>query len=89
VQWTLWCDRCPIFKVLEFAYIPRSFCIVITTAFYESTPSQPSLLKTFISYFSCTYCVATISLLSLAYTIALDCMEGWNQEFQHGEDEES
>jgi hypothetical protein len=32
---------------------------------------------------------ATISLLNLACIVALDGMEGWNQEFQQGEDEES
>jgi hypothetical protein len=33
--------------------------------------------------------VGTINLLSLACTIALDYMEGGNQGFQQGEDEES
>jgi hypothetical protein len=51
--------------------------------------SQPSLLKIVIACFSHTCCVATISILSLACAIALDSMEGRNQEFQHGEDEES
>jgi hypothetical protein len=49
-------------------------------------PSQPPLFKTFVSYFSHTCLVATISLLSLACTIILDGMGGWNEQ---GEDEES
>jgi hypothetical protein len=35
-----------------------------------------------------TYRVATISLLKIAYIVALDGFESWNQEFQQDPEEE-
>jgi hypothetical protein len=38
LQWTLWCDRCPVFEVLSLLRYLEAFCIVIIIAFWESTP---------------------------------------------------
>jgi hypothetical protein len=65
----------------------EAFGRVITTACYELKPhSQPPLFQSFISYFSHSCCVATISLLSVSCTITLDGMGGWDEK---GQDEES